>query len=68
MDEQKIGFSTGIVFGESLTIGFPGHVFNVVNQRGNIQFLDGQSGGLGVNNFNLFRSFKFLPTNNPGGR
>src|SRR5438105_8757546 len=41
----------GIVFGESLTAGQSGHVFNVINQGGTIRFLDAQAGGLGVNNF-----------------
>ncbi len=53
----------GIVFGESLTAGQPGHVFNVINQGGTIRFLDAQAGGLGVNNFNNFQNFRFLPTN-----
>jgi filamentous hemagglutinin len=59
--------SRGIVYGESFFARRPGHVWNVVNQRGNIRFLDGQTGGLGVNNFNNFRNFEYLPTNNPRG-
>jgi filamentous hemagglutinin len=55
----------GIVFGESLLPGRPGHVFNAVNQGGTIRFLDGQSGGLGVSNFDDFQNFRFLFTN-PG--
>lgn len=52
----------GIVFGESLTAGEAGHVFNVINQGGKIQFLDAQVGGLGVNNFNNLQNFRFLLT------
>ena len=51
------------MFGESLTAGQPGHVFNVINQGGTIRFLDAQAGGLGVNNFNNLQNFRFLPTN-----
>ncbi len=55
----------GIVFGQSRTPGNSGHVFNAVNQNGTIRFLDGQTGGLGVNNFDNFQNFRFLLTN-PG--
>ena len=51
----------GIVFGESLS-GDVGHVFNVINKNGAIQFLDGQIGGGGLNNFNIFQNFQFLLT------
>jgi filamentous hemagglutinin len=57
--------SRGIVFGESLTPGAPGHVFNVLNNNGTIQFLDGQIGGSGLNNFGSFQNFQFLLTH-PG--
>ncbi len=57
--------SRGIVFGQSLTTGFPGHVFNVLNNNGTIQFLDGQIGGSGLNNFNSLQNFQFLLTH-PG--
>jgi len=53
--------SRGIVFGESLS-GDVGHVFNVMNNNGSIQFLDGQIGGGGLNNFNNFQNFQFLLT------
>ena len=54
--------SRGIVFGQSLTPGFPGQVFNVINQDGSIQFLDAQTGGLGVSNFDNLQNFQFLLT------
>ena len=54
--------SRGIVFGESLTQGEPGHVFNVINNGGNIQFLDGQIGGNGIGNFDVLKNFQFLLT------
>ncbi|WP_237397771.1 toxin glutamine deamidase domain-containing protein, partial [Gilliamella sp. Pas-s25] len=50
----------GIVFG-SYGPGQPGHVFNVVNQRGIIRFLDGQTGKAA--DMSKFKSFKFLRTN-----
>jgi hypothetical protein len=53
--------SRGIVFGESLN-GNVGHVFNVLNKNGSMQFLDGQIGGSGLNNFNNFKNFMFLLT------
>lgn len=56
--------SRGIVFGESLS-GDVGHVFNVINKNGSIQFIDGQAGGGGLGNFNNFRNFQFLLTH-PG--
>jgi RHS repeat-associated protein len=54
----------GIVFGESMS-GDVGHVFNVLNNNGSIQFLDGQIGGSGLGNFNNFQNFQFLLTH-PG--
>jgi RHS repeat-associated protein len=54
----------GIVFGESLT-GDVGHVFNVINKSGEMQFLDGQVGGEGLSNFDNFQNFQFLQTH-PG--
>jgi Papain fold toxin 1, glutamine deamidase len=54
----------GIVFGESAS-GDVGHVFNVLNNNGTVQFLDGQIGGSGLNNFNNFQNFQFLLTH-PG--
>jgi hypothetical protein len=56
--------SLGIVFGESLS-GDVGHVFNVLNKNGSIQFLDGQIGGSWLANFNSFQNFQFLLTH-PG--
>jgi hypothetical protein len=50
----------GIVFG-SRGSG-PGHVFNVVNQRGTVRFLDGQS-GTAANVGDGFNGFRLLPTN-----
>lgn len=49
----------GIVFGSrgSQT----GHVFNVVNQRGVLRFIDGQAGGAA--SLNGYRNFKLLRTN-----
>ena len=44
----------GIVY-ESSRVGVMGHVFNVVNQRGVIRFLDGQSGDVAS-----FVGYKFL--------
>lgn len=52
--------SRGIVFG-SRGPDTPGHVFNVVNQRGTVRFLDGQSGG--VASFDGYESFHLLRTN-----
>ena len=57
--------SRGVVFGESLISGEPGHVFNALNNNGSIQFIDFQSGGSGLNNFNNFQNFRFLLTH-PG--
>jgi hypothetical protein len=45
-----------------MNTGAAKHVFNAVNQGGTIRFLDAQSGGLGVNNFNNFQNFQFLLT------
>gem|GEM_PF-961093 len=49
----------GIVYG-SRGDGQAGHVFNVVNQQGNIRYLDGQTGGEantgGYTTFNLLRT------------
>ena len=54
--------STGIVFGESLT-GDVGHVWNAINNgEGGINFLDGQTGGSGLGNFESFQNFQFLRT------
>jgi RHS repeat-associated protein len=41
-----------------------GHVFNVVNQRGIVRFLDGQTGKPA--SFNGYQSFRFLSTPGPG--
>jgi RHS repeat-associated protein len=54
----------GIVYGANPS-GNVGHVWNAVNQGGTIRFLDGQAGGLGVNNFDVFTDFRFLITH-PG--
>jgi hypothetical protein len=49
------------VYGESLN-GDVGHVFNVTNNAGSIQFLDGQTGGCGLSNFNNFQNFQLMLT------
>ena len=49
------------MFGESLT-GDVGHVFNLINKGGEMQFLDGQVGGEGLSNFDNFQNFQFLQT------
>jgi hypothetical protein len=51
--------STGAVFGR----GADGmnHVWNARFDKGMVRFLDGQSGGLGLNNFDNFTDFMFLP-------
>jgi YD repeat-containing protein len=59
--------SRGIVFGESLNGWDPGHVFNVINKNGSIQFVDGQIGRGGLGNFDYLRNFQFLLTH-PGTR
>ena len=61
LSQSGIG-ARGIVSGDSLS-GDVGHVFNVVNKNGSIQFLNGQSGGSGLNNFNNFQNCWFLSTN-----
>ncbi|MFP0197882.1 toxin glutamine deamidase domain-containing protein [Pseudomonas sp. PHC1] len=50
----------GIVYG-SYGPGQPGHVFNVMNQNGEVKFLDGQTGK--VAKLDKFVSFKLLRTN-----
>ena len=57
--------SRGIVYGESAAFNQPGHVFNVINNNGSIQFIDFQAGGSGLNNFNSYQNFQFLLTH-PG--
>jgi Papain fold toxin 1, glutamine deamidase len=52
----------GIVFGYRST-NTPGHVFNGVNQNGNIRFLDGQNGGPA--SWQNYRRFYFLQTTTP---
>ena len=52
--------SRGIVFG-AREPGQAGHVFNVVNQNGEIVFLDGQTGS--VADTTGFASFRLLRTN-----
>jgi hypothetical protein len=54
----------GIVFGADHARGF-GHVWNARIDKGVIRFIDGQSGGLGVSNFDDFTDFRFLLTH-PG--
>ena len=51
--------ASGVVFGQGTGMN---HVWNAVNQGGNIRFLDGQIGGLGVQNFDNFSGFQFLLT------
>jgi RHS repeat-associated protein len=53
----KVG-QRGIVYGERAD--GTAHVFNVANQNGKINFLDGQTGGAA--NLKGFESFKFLQT------
>jgi RHS repeat-associated protein len=48
----------GIVFGTRE--GQPGHVFNVINDKGTIKFLDGQTGKPAV--LTGYKNFWFLPT------
>jgi hypothetical protein len=50
----------GIVYGSRGPNGL-GHVFNVVNQKGVVRFLDGQTGKAAT--FNGFDSFRLLRTN-----
>ena len=50
----------GIIYGESKATG-EGHVFNVVNQNGNIRYLDGQTGKAA--NVEDFTNLHLLPTN-----
>ncbi|WP_462264569.1 RHS repeat-associated core domain-containing protein [Mucilaginibacter sp.] len=52
----------GIVFGNR-GIGRVGHVFNVINQNGQINFIDGQT-GQGAN-LSGYKNFSFIPTVNP---
>jgi RHS repeat-associated protein len=54
--------ASGIVFGQGTNSN---HVWNVVNQGGIIRFLDGQTGGLGIWNFERYKNFQMLLTN-PG--
>jgi RHS repeat-associated protein len=49
----------GIVFGKS-TPGMPGHVFNAVNQKGVVRFLDAQTGTPA--SFNGYSALEFLRT------
>jgi filamentous hemagglutinin len=49
----------GIVFGNRGS-GQVGHVFNVVNQKGAVRFLDGQAGGAA--NLTAYKNFSFLYT------
>ena len=53
--------SRGIIFGQSKISGQPGHVFNVINQKGVIRFLDGQSGKSAT--FNELKNFRLLRAN-----
>ncbi len=49
----------GIVFGNRGS-GQVGHVFNVVNQKGAVRYLDGQAGGAA--NLTVYKDFSFLYT------
>jgi filamentous hemagglutinin len=49
----------GVIFGSRGTD--PGHFFNVVNQNGQIRFLDGQTGGAA--SLSGFEGFSLLKTN-----
>ena len=51
----------GIVYGRPNNPKIPGHVFNVVNQKGVVRFLDGQIGGAA--RLSGYRSFSLLRTN-----
>ncbi|MEA9414462.1 hypothetical protein [Flavobacterium sp. PL02] len=56
--EQLPIVKSGIIYGE----GKDGrHVFNVVNQKGTIRYLDGQTEKAA--NINIYKSLKFLPIN-----
>ena len=55
----------GVVLGDSIMIGEPGHAFNAINNNGTIQFFDGQTGLSGLGNFIEFYNFRFLLTS-PG--
>ncbi len=50
----------GIIFGDR-GAGRTGHVFNAVNQNGEVKFLDGQTGKNAV--LEGYRGFRLLPTN-----
>jgi hypothetical protein len=54
--------SRGIVYGERPFSGFDGHVFNVVNNEGNVIFIDGQTDSV-VTDFSSFTNLGFLRTN-----
>jgi RHS repeat-associated protein len=59
--------SRGVVFGAALPgAGDVGHLWNAFNNNGDIQFLDGQTGGGGLGNFDQFQDYQFLLTH-PGG-
>ncbi|WP_123774109.1 thrombospondin type 3 repeat-containing protein [[Flexibacter] sp. ATCC 35103] len=57
LEELAIG-KRGIIYGEGK---YGGHVFNVVNQKGAIKYLDGQTGKAA--NISDYKNLKFLPTN-----
>lgn len=50
----------GIVFGNNGT-GKVGHVFNVIEQKGKINFIDGQTGKAAK--LDGYKNFSFMPTN-----
>lgn len=54
---------TGIVFGNRGP-GKVGHVFNVINQNGKINFVDGQTGKGAALSGQGYKDFSFIPTNN----
>ena len=58
---SQAGPGAGIVFGARA--GAAGHVFNALNQRGVIRFLDPQIGGSA--SFEGSSAFRFLWTNLP---
>ena len=54
--------SRGIVYGDPKGPQGTGHVWNAVNQKGNVNHIDAQSGGSGTKNYQDFQNFLFLQT------
>lgn len=62
LDRVKLPGQRGIIFGNRGE-GMEGHFFNVANQKGKINFIDGQRGGAAILEGQGYKSFWFLPTN-----